>query len=88
MQPNLVTLSLASHEAVVNSRFLFFASLHRRNERKSSFDVHVIEKSFILNLLGMGQKISALVHSMNFAVLQINPLFIEIKPFTKEGNQA
>lgn len=65
--------------------FVLFALLPKRNERKSSFDVRVIEKSFFLNLLSMGQKISAMPHSMNFAALQTGPWFTEIKSFTKEG---
>lgn len=57
--------------------FVRFALLPKTNER--SFDVHVTEKSFFLNLLSMGQKMSALVHSMNFAALLTGPWFIEIK---------
>lgn len=70
------------------THFVLFTLLPKRNERKSSFDVHVIEKFFFLNLLSMGQEISALVHSINFLALQIGPWFIEMKVFTKEGYQA
>lgn len=68
--------------------FVLFTLLPKRNERKSRFDVHVLEEFFFLNLLSMGQEISALVHSINFAALQIGSWFIEMKSFTKEGYQA
>lgn len=57
-------------------------------KEKAVFDVRVLEEFFFLNLLSMGQEISALVHSINFAALQVGSWFIEMKSFTKEGYQA
>lgn len=68
--------------------FVLFPLLPKRKERKSNFDVHVIEKVLFLNLLSVGQEISALVHSINFAAPQIGLWFIGMQSFTKEDYQA